>query len=237
MQRYFAKEKINNNFILEDSDIYHIRTVMRMKNNDQIEVIYDKKLYICEINSIDTNIEVNVINELNSNNTNDVYSVLIIPVLKEQKMDLILQKSTELGVSEIIPYLSKRSVVKLEKKDYDKKILRWNKILKEASEQSKRLDVPILNSIKTLNELECIDGVKLVCSTVEKSENLKKMMNNSLKYDKINFVIGPEGGLDNSEEEKLIQMGFIPITLGNRILRVETVPIFLMSILNYVNME
>ena len=105
--------------------------------------------------------------------SNEVYSVIIIPVLKEQKFDLILQKATELGVSEIIPYLSKRSVVKLDKDDFSKKIIRWNKILKEASEQSKRVDIPILNSIKDIDDLNCIDGVKLMCSTVEKSKNIK----------------------------------------------------------------
>lgn len=237
MQRYFAKNKINNSFILEDSDLYHIKIVMRMKNDDEIEVIYNKKLYICSISDIEKDISINEIKCLDNSSSSDVYSILIIPVLKEQKMDLILQKATELGVSQIIPYLSKRSVVKLSPADYEKKIIRWNKILKEASEQSKRFDIPILNSIKKIDELECIDGVKLMCSTNEKSENLKKYMNNISNYDKISFVIGPEGGFDNSEENELVSEGFIPITLGNRILRVETVPLFLMSVLNYINME
>ena len=237
MQRYFAKNKINNSFILEDSDLYHIKTVMRMKNCDEIEVIYDKKLYICCISDIDKDITINEVKCLGTSSSKDIYSILIIPVLKEQKMDLILQKATELGVSQIVPYLSKRSVVKLDTTDYEKKILRWNKILKEASEQSKRFDIPILNCIKKIDELKCIDGVKLMCSTTEKSENLKKYMNNISNYDKISFVIGPEGGFDSSEENKLVSQDFIPITLGNRILRVETVPLFLMSILNYINME
>ena len=217
--------------------MYHIKTVMRMKNDDKIEVIYDKKIHICSINNIESDITI-IENEILDNTiSNEVYSVIIIPVLKEQKFDLILQKATELGVSEIIPYLSKRSVVKLDKDDFSKKIIRWNKILKEASEQSKRVDIPILNSIKNIDDLNCIDGVKLMCSTVEKSKNIKKYMNNISNYDKISFVIGPEGGFDKTEEEKLIDMDFVPITLGNRIMRVETVPIFLMSVLNYINME
>lgn len=237
MQRYFTLDKCNNKFILRDDDLYHIKTVMRMKNDDKIEVIYDKKIHICSINNIESDITI-IENEILDNTiSNEVYSVIIIPVLKEQKFDLILQKATELGVSEIIPYLSKRSVVKLDKDDFSKKIIRWNKILKEASEQSKRVDIPILNSIKNIDDLNCIDGVKLMCSTVEKSKNIKKYMNNISNYDKISFVIGPEGGFDKTEEEKLIDMDFVPITLGNRIMRVETVPIFLMSVLNYINME
>lgn len=237
MQRYFSIKKIDNKFILDSQDLYHIKTVMRMKDNDKIEVIYMKKLYICCINNINDDITITEISCEKEIQENEFFTTLIIPVLKEQKMDFILQKATELGVSCIIPYLSKRGVVKLETCDFDKKIIRWNKILKEASEQSKRFDIPILSSIRKLDELDKLDGVKLMCSTTEKCGNLKKILNNISNYDKISFVIGPEGGFDISEETSLIKYGFKPITLGNRILRVETVPLFLMSILNYINME
>lgn len=237
MQRYFSNEQEGNNFILNDSDLYHIKTVMRMRDNDNIEVVFDKKLFICCIENVNDNITIKRVKEVESILQNDFYSCLIVPVLKEQKMDLILQKATELGVNEIIPYISKRSVIKLKREDYTKKVDRWTRIVKEASEQSKRLEIPAVSSIKNIDELSCIDGVKLICSTKEKSKNLKNILNNVEKYDKINFVIGPEGGLDEKEEEKLISMNFIPITFGERILRVETVPIFLMSVLNYINME
>lgn len=237
MQRYFSNEQEGNNFILNDSDLYHIKTVMRMRDNDNIEVVFDKKLFICCIENVNDNITIKRVKEVESTLQNDFYSCLIVPVLKEQKMDLILQKATELGVNEIIPYISKRSVIKLKREDYTKKVDRWTRIVKEASEQSKRLEIPAVSSIKNIDELSCIDGVKLICSTKEKSKNLKNILNNVEKYDKINFVIGPEGGLDEKEEEKLISMNFIPITFGERILRVETVPIFLMSVLNYINME
>ena len=237
MQRYFSNEQEDNNFVLNDSDLYHIKTVMRMRDNDNIEVVFDKKLFICCIENVNDNITIKRVKEVESTLQNDFYSCLIVPVLKEQKMDLILQKATELGVNEIIPYISKRSVIKLKPDDYKKKVERWTRIVKEASEQSKRLEIPVVSSIKSIDELNCIDGVKLICSTKEKSKNLKNILNNVGKYDKINFVIGPEGGLDEKEEEKLISMDFIPITFGDRILRVETVPIFLMSVLNYINME
>ena len=237
MQRYFSNEQVGNNFILNNSDLYHIKTVMRMRDNDNIEVVFDKKLFICCIENVNDNITIKRVKEVESTLQNDFYSCLIVPVLKEQKMDLILQKATELGVNEIIPYISKRSVIKLKREDYTKKVDRWTRIVKEASEQSKRLEIPDVSSIKNIDELSCIDGVKLICSTKEKSKNLKNILNNVEKYDKINFVIGPEGGLDEKEEEKLISMNFIPITFGERILRVETVPIFLMSVLNYINME
>ena len=78
-----------------------------------------------------------------------------------------------------------------------------------------------------------MDGLKIVCSTKEKNITLKKVLKNNLKCDKIIMVVGPEGGLTEKEEENLVDLGFIPVSLGNNIFRVETVPIYLLSILNY----
>ena len=232
MQRYFCKEKINNQIILYDDDYHHIKNVMRMNIGDNIEVVYDKKVYKCVIKDFNL---IEVIEELESNNE-DIEITLVIPLLKEQKMDFVLQKATELGVSKIVPFYADRSIVKDLKEKEEKKITRWSKICKEAAEQSKRNTVPIVTNIKRLNELK-FDGVKLVCSTQEKSQNLKMFLQSPTHYDKITLVIGPEGGLTLKEELKLNEMGFKSITLGNRIMRVETVPIFILSILNYISME
>ena len=102
-------------------------------------------------------------------------------------MDLILQKSTELGVNKIIPVIMERSIIKLDKDKEIKKIERWTKICKEASEQSKRIDIPVLTEVKTLKELENIDGTKIVCSTKEKENTIKKFLTNN-KSKKINIV-------------------------------------------------
>lgn len=237
MQRYFSKEKIDNRFILNEDDLYHIKTVMRMKDNDNIIVVYDKKAYLCCLENVKENIQILIEKELEKVDYKTPNITLIIPVLKEQKMDLILQKSTELGVTEIIPFIASRSIVKLNEKDYSKKLERWGKIVKEAAEQSHRIDIPNITSIKTINELNGIGGIKVVCSTKEKVKNIKLVMKNVETCDKINLVVGPEGGLTELEEEKLNKMGFESITLGSRILRVETVPLMLLSIINYEFME
>ena len=164
------------------------------------------------------------------------YVTLVIPVLKEQKMDFILQKATELGVAEIIPVVMKHSIVKVDGKE-NKKIERWNKIIKEASEQSMRHSIPILEKIVKLEDIFCLDGVKMICSTVEKENTFKKFLQSQPKYDKLIIVIGPEGGIDEEEEIMLQKNGFTSVTLGSRIMRVETVPIFILSILNYEYME
>ena len=232
MQRYFASKKNDNKFELLDSDIKHIKKVMRMNPNDEIIVVFDNISYLCYL---DDNLEINIKEKLEDREEIIPYVCLIVPILKEQKMDYILQKSTELGVSEIIPYYSERGIVK-ETEKKDKKIDRWKMILKEASEQSHRNTIPKLEKIMNLTEIN-LDGINIVCSTVEKSTNVKNILKSNKKCDRINVVIGPEGGLSNKEEQSLIKNNYIPVTFGNRILRVETVPLFIMSIVNYEYME
>lgn len=237
MQRYFSKERLDNKLVLNDDDLYHIRTVMRMKDNDEIIVVYEKKAYLCCLENVKENIQILIKNELEKVDYKTPNITLIIPILKEQKMDLVLQKATELGVTEIIPIITKRSIIKLNEKDYDKKLTRWSRIVKEAAEQSHRIDIPNITTIKTIQELDKIEGKSYVCSTKEKTKNIKLIMKNVKSCDKINLVVGPEGGLDIEEENLLNKLGFESITLGNRILRVETVPLLLLSIINYEFME
>lgn len=226
MQRYFTDFKKNDRFILKSDDMYHIKTVMRLKNNDLIEVVYDNKLHICHLFKDEIIIDKVFDEEYNKKK----YYILCLPILKEQKMSFVLQKATELGVDVIIPVITSRSIVKIN--DIDKKITRWQKIVKEASEQSKRLDIPKIENITAIDNLK-IDGLKILCSTNEKENTLKKVLKNNYKCDKIVMIVGPEGGLTLKEEESLINLGFIKTTLGENILRVETAPIYLLSILKY----
>jgi 16S rRNA (uracil1498-N3)-methyltransferase len=231
MQRYFSEIKNDNKLLLNDSDFHHIYKVMRMKNNDQIEVVYDKKVYLC---NLENNYGV-IIKEIESNYINKEIN-LVIPVLKEVKMDLIIQKATELGVSNIYVIKTERSIVKVDLKE-DKKISRWQTIAKEASEQSKRIDIPKIIGVLNIKDLKEIDGIKLVCSTKERVKTMKNLLHNNFIYDKITIVVGPEGGLSDKEESLLNDLGFLSISLGKLIMRVETVPIYILSILNFMNME
>ena len=235
MQRYFSNSKENDKLFLINDDIYHITRVMRMKDNDKIEVIYDNDLYICNVilNKLPW---VDIISK-EEEKIEDKEIILAIPLLKEQKMDLVLQKATELGVTKIIPVTMERSIVKLDESKEVKKIDRWSKICKEASEQSKRNSIPVISNIMTLKELVKEEGIKIVCSTIEKENNLKKFLTEHKNYDKIIIVVGPEGGISSKEEEYLVSEGFTRVSLGKRIMRVETVPIFILSALNYEFME
>lgn len=237
MQRYFSDKLKDNKFELREDDMYHITRVMRMTSGDKIEVVCNENVYLCCLESVNNKLEVKVVSVSEKEEKEIREKVLIIPLLKEAKMDLILQKATELGVDKIIPVVMERSIIKLERDKEIKKLERWSKICKEASEQSMRLNIPVISNVKTLKELENLDGLKIVCSTKEKKNSIKLFLQSHKTYDRINIVIGPEGGLSPKEEEYLNSIGFESITLGEQIMRVETVPMYILSVINYENME
>lgn len=231
MQRYFAVDK---NLNISDKDKHHIINVMRMKLGDKIEIVYDEKIYLCEINDISKkDVSYSVKDIIDINNELPVKVTIAVSLVNEKKLDFILQKCTELGVYDFILVSSDRSKVKIDGKE-KKKIERWNTITKEAAEQSHRNIKPIVRDIMSINDVSKLDyDLKLTCSTKENEKTIKNVLQNSTNCDRIIIVVGPEGGLTISEEEKLEKNGFIPVTLGNLILRTETVPIYIMSLINY----
>ena len=232
MQRYFIK---NKDMLLEESDIRHIKKVMRMNINDKIEVVYNNKLHICEITSLDP-FNIKVIEELDEDKKTKIELTVAVALVKEQKMDLILQKLTELGVSRIIPVSMERSIVKLDKERFNKKKVRWESICKEASEQSKRTNIPIIEDIKSIKDLTKEDAdLKLAASTKEKEKLLNYYLQSIEDCAKIIMVIGPEGGISDKEEDILVSNGYNRVSFGNLIFRVETATIYVASIINYIS--
>lgn len=233
MQRYFAKAKEGQAFILKDSDLHHIKQVMRMKEGTTIEVVYNNLVYECRINTINP-FTLEIIKQLEINTELKTKVILAVALVKEQKFDMILQKATELGVSTIIPIKMDRSIVKLSDDKIEKKLQRWNTICKEAAEQSFRNTVPTVHNPITIKELSQIESdLKLMCSVNTSHKNLKTYLQNKNCYDKILLVIGPEGGISPREEEYLIHNNFNSVSLGKRVLRVETACFYACSIISY----
>ena len=232
MQRYFCDNLVNNEYLLSNDDSYHIKKVMRMKISDKIEIVDDKRTYHCEIISLDP-VKAKVIEELNENNENDFEIILVQSMVNENKMDYVLQKGTELGVNKFYIYKAVNSVVK-ENGKTDKKLFRWQKIVKEASEQSKRNIIPKVVGIIDLKELGKLESdLKILLSVNEKNKNIKKVLKNFKKYDRIMVVVGPEGGFTSEEEKILIENGFISTSLGKKVLRTETASLVAISMINY----
>ena len=231
MQRYFIK---NKDMLLEESDIRHIKKVMRMNINDKIEVVYNNKLHICEITSLEP-FNIKVIEKLDEDKKTKIELTVAVALVKEQKMDLILQKLTELGVSRIIPVSMERSIVKLDKERFSKKKVRWQMICKEASEQSKRTDIPEITDIMSIKDLVNLDyDIKLVASTKEKDKLLNYYLQSIKDCAKIIMVIGPEGGISPKEETYLLENNYNPVSFGDLIFRVETAAIYAGAVFNFI---
>lgn len=231
MQRYIVN---NRELILDKSDINHIINVMRMKVGNKFQIVYNEKLYTCAIKNIEKrNVEYEIIDTEELKDKKKYKVILACSIIKEQKMDYLIQKATELGVDEIIPLITERTIVKVDSKK-DNKINRWTKIAKEATEQSHRIKMPTIHNIITLKELINVRGnAKIVCNTNEMSKNIKKVLQDNKKSDTMIIVVGPEGGFSEKELTFLTENDFISVSLGNNVLRAETVPLYILSVINY----
>lgn len=232
MQQYFGVSKKDNNITLNTNDLNHIKSVMRMKENDKIIVVYGDKSYICFLNKDLMSASINkIFKEYKEKNNFRVY----VPLLSEEKMSFILQHGTELGITEFVVVMYSHCKYKLPKKDFDKKLQRWNKILKEATEQSYRLVKPTLENIIEIKDVKGDASVNILCS-LDKSnvKRLTDVLTLSNCSDTMNIVFGPEGGLSNIEEDILVEKGYTKTSLGNDVLRTETVPLMIASVKKYL---
>ena len=242
MPRFFVKkEQIEkNNIIITGEDVKHIKNVLRKKQGDNIEICNQDsgESYTCEIEKVENEkVLTKIIEKLQvcyDSIKVDIYQGLP----KADKMELIIQKSVELGANSIIPVAMKRCVVKIEPKEETKKISRWQKIAESAAKQCGRDKIPIIKSITTtkdiLTNINDYDVV-LVAYENEKENTLKQELKKLKEQSnvKIAILIGPEGGLEEKDVEKLKENGAKIITLGNRILRTETVALNMLSIIMY----
>ena len=245
MPKFFvAENQINNNKItIIGNDVSHIKNVLRQKSGDKITIcdISKEQDYLCEIDKIEEkSIDCNIIEKLENNTESNVKVTIFQGLPKADKMELVIQKSVELGVYDITPLQMKRCVVKLNEKDKLKKIQRWQKISEVAAKQCGRNIIPKINNIVNVKEVcnLCNEyDIVLIAYENEKENTLKKELKNLKKLDKeeikVAVIIGPEGGIAPEEIEMFEENGAKIITLGNRILRTETVALSVLSIIMY----
>lgn len=232
MQQYFGISKKDNEILLNKEDLNHIKNVMRMKENDEIIVAIDNKSYICSLNKDLLSAQIKKVFKEKNDETE---LIAYIPLLSEEKMSFILQHGTELGITKYIVVMYNHCKYKLKKSDFDKKITRWSKILKEATEQCYRLNKPTLEKIIEPKDIVVQASVNILCS-LDKSnvKNIKEVLTENNCNDTISIVFGPEGGLSTEEEKMIEQKGFIKTSLGSDVLRTETVPLMISSIIKYL---
>lgn len=219
----------------------HIKNVLRCQKGEHIEICNSEtsKNYLCEINKIEKEeIECNILENLRSNVETDIKVTIFQGLPKADKMEYIIQKSVELGVYDITPVEMKRCIVKLNEKDKEKKIQRWQKIAEVAAKQCKRDIIPKINNITNVklicNIMQNYDII-LVAYEKEKERTLKSELKKIKEYNQknIGIIIGPEGGLEEDDVKLLEESGAKVITLGNRILRTETVALNVLSNIMY----
>ena len=232
---FVSEEQINGeNAYIEGSDVNHIANVLRMKPGEELLIsVKGDWDYLCKIDDIETDrVNLKVLESMEQREL-PVNITLLQGIPKSDKLEMIIQKAVELGVSEIIPVKTKRVVVKIEEKKQASKVNRWNAIAESAAKQSKRSIIPKVHEpISIDNALEIVKdfGVKLIpYENADGIDKTRKILDNMDKTKNIAVFIGPEGGFEEAEVERIKNSGFEVITLGKRILRTETAGLALLS--------
>ena len=235
---YVPQPRVENGFLkIEGNEVRHIRKVLRLRAGDEI-VVFDglgKEFEGTIVEERLSSVVIKVQNVIVSKKDSPLEVTLAQSLLKGEKMDYLIQKATELGVNKIIPFFSSRSVPHLEKSIRLMRHHRWEKIAAEASKQCGRGSVPKVESIQEYSDMlqnASTENLRLIFWEREGIQ-LKKVLERSKDRKNIFFVIGPEGGFNHSEVDEAERMGFIPVTLGRRILRAETASLCFLSILQY----
>lgn len=228
MQRYFIE---NNDFVLSSDQLHHIKNVMRMKEGNHFMIVNDASLYECEIISLNPfNFNKVLVDSASPELNVDITLLYCLP--KGDKLDLVIQKATEIGVNNIILVQSSRCVSKFKKEDYDKKRSRFKKIVIEASEQSHRLKVPTVYDIIDFKDISKYHfDQAYIAYENEGDTRFDSGFNKLKKGQSVGILIGCEGGFSIEEVEYAKKCGYRSISLGKRILRSETACIYALSVL------
>lgn len=238
MPQFFIKSKNidNKNLFLDDkSVIKHIKDVLRSKTGDEILFIDENEiLYTTKLLELSKNLlKAEILYKEKSIRSLKTDITLVQSILKSQAQDFVIQKATELGVKQILPVISKYTVVKIENgKDSAKKIEKWQKIAFESCKQCERSKAPEILPLKSLKDaLEMDFDIKIACVERNADISLKDFLRKTpcRKGQKIAVFIGPEGGWNDEEIELFTQNNIAKISLGNMILRAETAAITALS--------
>lgn len=243
MQKFFVEENQieDNKIYINGPDVKHISSVLRLAKKEKIQICNKTTMenYIVEIEEIQKEkVITSIIEKIEETAESNVEIHLYQGLPKADKMELIIQKTIELGIYKITPVDMIRCVVKLDEKDTKKKIERWQKIAESAAKQSKRDIIPKienkLNLNAVINEIKEYD-IFMVAYEEEKNKTLKQVLKELEQKEnyKIGILVGPEGGIDSKEIEKLKENGALIVTLGKTILRTETAPITMTSNILY----
>ncbi len=223
---------------ISGGDVDHIRRVLRLKVGDEIDVLDGTgRVYATEIKAIRADkVICEAISSRGAKSEPTIKVILMQSIPREAKMDIIIQKCTELGADKIIPVITERTIIKLDDQKKATRLSRWQRIAKEAAEQSARGIIPKIDEIKTFDEALQLSqnfDLCLIPWEMEEKTTLKEILGQNKEAKSILIAIGPEGGFSKAEVELAVKAGFKPVSLGKRILRTETAGIAVLAMINY----
>lgn len=239
MPKFFVNaDDISSDIIrIKGEDCSHIKKVLRRKAGDQLIVCDGVSLdYVCEITSVEKEeIITKVITSSPFLTEPDARCGLFMALPKGEKMEYIIQKSVELGVSSIIPVACSRCVVRLDKGEGKKKQVRWQRIAEAAAKQCGRGMVPqVSEPVSFIEALSMMEGYKNRAVFYEEEKQLDISSYLQENMEDFAFFIGPEGGIHPDEIALCHEKNIPCLSLGRRILRAETAPLFVLSVFMYV---
>ena len=237
MHRFYHSNPLGLNQIitLDEFASHHALRVMRVKVDDFLILFngdgFEYRGRVSDINKKTINVE--ILSKEKNNSESPININLFQSISSNEKMDMVIQKATELGVSSIQPIFTSRSTIKLSLDRTKKRLIHWKQVSISACEQSGRSKIPTIKSPIEFDQIS--EGIKTnSLNLLLHPDNLEESSNLPNEYSgDINVFIGPEGGFSQDEVLLLKKQNCINIKLGPRILRTETAPLAIIAILQY----
>lgn len=235
MQQFFVLEtlKIENEIKLNEDIAYQCLHVLRYQNGKIVRCVDQNGVVaLCSIRIEKENVYAHVNEILKNDSEMRIKMTLVQALIRKERWEYLLQKATELGIYRIVPIELKRNIVRWDINDSKNKHDRYQKIMIEAAEQSKRSYIPKLESIIKINEIEKYKSeINLVAYENEDKTHLRNHIRKDIS---VTVICGPEGGFEESEINYLITKGFTSVSLGKRILRAETAGLYILSGIDFM---
>lgn len=230
MQQYFIDKeiKLKDHILMSKEHAHHISHVLRMKEDTKIRIVdHHEHVFLGHVNYQDQKVYV-VIDERQSSIIENIEITLYCALIKVEKFELMIQKATELGVHNIVPFMSDRTIIKFDEKKLNNKLERWQKISREASEQCNRTTLVTISKPIHFDQISTNYDVCLLAyeDANVKANHLYQTLLQHKCANSIACIIGPEGGFTQGEVAKI---DYVPVSLGQTILRAETAAIAMLS--------
>ena len=241
LRRFFVEEirVKEGHCLITGPEARHISKVLRMGPGERL-ILMDNKgtRFLALIESVSSReVRVTLEKPIPKPIPSPVKIVLCQALLKSRAMDYVIQKTSELGVDSIIPFASKRTVVRFEKERLANRMRHWHEIAQASAKQSDRDRPAVIDPVLTFSELitkwQKTDSLKIILWEDEPSRDLKAQLRASSPTKQFVVMVGPEGGFGREEVEAARNAGFIPVSMGNRVLRAETAAMTLVGIVQY----